>query len=829
MTTKVKDTMLMDTALSLVDNNLAFLLNRPKTKILKDKGTLTDNIIDTKDKVNQAYSEDNYNIALLTGYNNIVVIDIDDKDGKGRTFKKLKEKYNLPKTLTVKTPTGQGRHYYYYSEKFSNNQSLNAKQTAIKGVEIITGNKQITFANSVIEKVDGYGIPTDIRYQIVDALDGNLKAISNKSIANLSGDALKFITDSYNKQKAKQNQSISNININTNNVTGDYKSYPGNISNLPMNLPLYLDSIKDIEEGSRNDNIFKIGVELKWYGVSDSELNTLLQKINNEKCNPPLRARQVQATVKKIIDYRIQPSPKLLQGEIDRLEKDKDADKLIERKEAYSKTVKNRFNMDKVTNPNMFTYNKNTGEITGIIELELIRELTKDNDFITYNQNLWYYKNGRYIIDTHSKYLRQLLEKMVPAKFITHDRVIAVRKSLLQTLNIEKHEDQINNHMDYIINFKNCMYDARHGEILPHDKKYLSINQIDIDINDNTIEKAEKQGLDICPTIKVFLEEMTEDKDDLQMLLEYLSTTFTKSRKVKNVLWIYGPTNTGKSTLTKFIQNMVGRDNVSNLELDYLNSKESKFAIQTIQNKTLNISGEASTNALSYTNYIKLLTGDDTIKGEYKGGDIFFFSPYAKLIVAGNELPTAIKDDSEAFMNRLRVLETVHSDRIPEIFNLDGELNSERAEFIAVLLNTLKHVEESGFKISESKNSKELKKSIDESKDTVSQFINDVLIITNDRGDAIKQDYLYEVFLDYCKDMYIGEDLLSNQKFYTALSNKQIHRIRRNDGRYRNKIKINYELIFKENTLQNVISRLTKNLSIEELEEIEDLDNQPKQ
>lgn len=771
-----------NTALSLIDANLLFLLNRPKTKILKDKGDLLSNVIKTKDEVHKHWNKANYNIALLTGANNIIVIDVDDKDGKGKSLKELEKKYKLPKTLTVKSPTGQGRHYYYYSKEYSNMQSLNAEQTAVKGVEIITGNKQITFANSVVENINDYGIPSDAVYKVIDAFNDNIDVISRDSIANLTGDALLFIQDSYNKSHNKTTQNTD-------------KEYRANIKNLASDLVQYLENLPDIDTGKRNDTLFRIGVQLKYYGVSDNEVDSLLYKINEEKCTTPLNDIEVKGIIKSIINRNIRPIPKLLQNEITRLQKDgKDTEKLLQRQETYTEMFKDKFNIDNITNPDMFTYNQTTGDITGVIELELIREIIKDRDFIKYNQMIWYYSKGKYIIDEDNYYLRKTIEKMIPAKFVTAGFVNDVKNSLLQTLEIARDDNTINNHSDNIINFKNGMYDVLNFKLLEHRKEYNSINQINVDIDLNLIEKAKKEKLSICPNIKTFLTEITDDEDDIDMLLEYLSTAFTKTRKVKNLLWIYGGTNTGKSTLTRFITDMLGVDNVSHIPLDELNSDRGKFSIQKIQNKTLNISSEGSKNAISYTNYIKQLTGDDTIKGEYKGGKIFFFSPYAKLLIAGNELPTGIKDNMDAFINRLRILETNYSEVIEKMDNLDEILKSERREFVSYLMYVLNLVINKDYKIKESYTSTILKNTINETKDTVTLFIELVLEKTNNTKDVIKQNDLYQVFSQYAFDTKENETI-SKREFYSALSDNLITNVRRSDGEYRRKVVFNYAKI----------------------------------
>lgn len=81
------------------------------------------------------------------------------------------------------------------------------------------------------------------------------------------------------------------------------------------------------------------------------------------------------------------------------------------------------------------------------------------------------------------------------------------------------------------------------------------------------------------------------------------------------------------------------------------------------------------------------------------------------------------------------------------------------------------------------------KEFIEDYKDAVDLFIEERLIITNDKKDAIKQNILYQWFIDYCT--YHGEPIdVSNREFYERLSAYKIPKVRRSDGNYRKGIKL---------------------------------------
>ena len=65
---------------------------------------------------------------------------------------------------------------------------------------------------------------------------------------------------------------------------------------------------------------------------------------------------------------------------------------------------------------------------------------------------------------------------------------------------------------------------------------------------------------------------------------------------------------------------------------------------------------EASENSLKSSTLIKAATGQDKIKGEFKFGARFEFTPYSKLIMPTNSVPI-YSDDSDAWYRRLLLLD----------------------------------------------------------------------------------------------------------------------------------------------------------------------------
>lgn len=68
-----------------------------------------------------------------------------------------------------------------------------------------------------------------------------------------------------------------------------------NIPKIKFELP------EVIEEGSRNDTLFKYGVRLKRAGVAKEDIAALLKKTNTSRCNPPMSDNEVSQITRSIL------------------------------------------------------------------------------------------------------------------------------------------------------------------------------------------------------------------------------------------------------------------------------------------------------------------------------------------------------------------------------------------------------------------------------------------------------------------------------------------------------------------------------------------------
>jgi putative DNA primase/helicase len=194
-----------------------------------------------------------------------------------------------------------------------------------------------------------------------------------------------------------------------------------------------------------------------------------------------------------------------------------------------------------------------------------------------------------------------------------------------------------------LINLSNGMLDVQEKKLLPHEKKYYSRTQIPIEY---------RSGAD-APMFKQFLHEIF--KDDLtkaQAVQEFAGYILLPRIFIHASLFMLGSGGNGKSVLINTISKLVGRDNISALELHQFSDK---FLLGILRNKLLNISTEVQTRTAVDDNILKQVISGDLVQADVKFKDPITFRPIAKHIFSMNDIPV-ITDRTNAFKRRLIVL-----------------------------------------------------------------------------------------------------------------------------------------------------------------------------
>ena len=172
----------------------------------------------------------------------------------------------------------------------------------------------------------------------------------------------------------------------------------------------------------------------------------------------------------------------------------------------------------------------------------------------------------------------------------------------------------------------NGVYDIISKKLLPHDPSYRFKYKFPIIYNKDAT----------CPKIATFFQQVLTDEQQL-VLEEWIGYYFYRNYQFKKALIMVGEGDTGKTTLLEVIDFLLGKDNVSSVNLHKMTAD--KFAAAHLYEKHGNIVDELSAKDITDTGNFKMATGGGSISGEYKFGNQFSFVNFSKFTFACNKIP----------------------------------------------------------------------------------------------------------------------------------------------------------------------------------------------
>ena len=412
-----------------------------------------------------------------------------------------------------------------------------------------------------------------------------------------------------------------------------------------------------------------------------------------------------------------------------------------------------------------------------IIDDKIASYIVEHENIIIIAGKPYLYKDGVYKRDEDGNILKYLIKSMIFPHLVTITKINRVYALIMINHKLAVDTEDVNKYPSHWINFKNGMLDVISGEMHEHSPKYLSVNQIP----HNYIH-----GLDITKSMfYAFIKSRIPDNGNKRMLFEFMGYCMTKDVTFQKFMILYGLGESGKSTIINFTTDMVGRENTCSIPLQQLSDR---FTTASLLLKILNTCGDMTNSALTDTGVIKQLTGDDMIKGEYKGGAIFFFRNHAKMMFSCNELPKVLDEKSNGFYRRLLIVGFTESgEYIP---NLKAKLaeESEIETVISGCVSALKNALTQG-KLFESEGNLEEINALKIESDTVAAFIADM--VEECKEHKIKRADLYAYYNSYCiRETRVP---LGKQAFFKSMKIKGYYPMKSDGIFYFNDIDVCFE------------------------------------
>jgi len=312
-----------------------------------------------------------------------------------------------------------------------------------------------------------------------------------------------------------------------------------------------------------------------------------------------------------------------------------------------------------------------------------------------------------------------------------------------------RHEDE--NPDDSILNFKNGLLDIRDYQLREHTPAYLSTSQIPIMFN----HEAK------CTRWRRFVAEVTNDDPDQQKLLQEIAGySLTTDTRYAKAFIFFGSGANGKSMFARMLGKIVGRDNVSSLNLTTITKQ---FGLTGLIGKKVNFIDEISGHYFE-SNIIKGIISGEQVAAEIKfRPEPIEFIPTVKLIFSVNELPK-INDTTPGLYRRFIIVPFDRSfEKNPDL-TLEETLTAELPGILNWAIEGLKILREEG-KFNETERNFEAMRMFKVDNSPLVEFIN-LFYQPVPESEHMKYEIsvgvLYKEYRNYCFDHGYKPKALAN-------------------------------------------------------------------
>ena len=400
-----------------------------------------------------------------------------------------------------------------------------------------------------------------------------------------------------------------------------------------------------------------------------------------------------------------------------------------------------------------FHLHNDKGRITGVFDNAIFEYLKKRENLFVLGGTPYIYGSGVYRPDQSGAELKTMIRKLIYSEYVKSTTIKRIYDLFISDAELQKQEEDLNCYPVSWINFRNGMYDPVKKQLISHSPSYYATNQIPHDYKDFGVKGA---------LVDDWLNFICEDPKDREMLLEYCGLCMTRDTRQQKLLILTGLGGTGKSTVIRMIDLMIGRENISNISLSQLSQR---FAAFGLLGKLLNSCADLEIEALTDTSVLKKALGEDTLSAEAKGKDAISFRTVAKMIFSTNQLPIIKGELTNGFYRRLLILTM---NRAPERLEPDfpDRLAGDIEYFIRLSVKALERLYERG-RIIESSGSVAAVKGLRCDSDTVEAFLGTVERSQDKRTKKLELFNSYETF---CQEM--ERQPLTKQNFYKAMRTK---------------------------------------------------------
>ena len=221
----------------------------------------------------------------------------------------------------------------------------------------------------------------------------------------------------------------------------------------------------------------------------------------------------------------------------------------------------------------------------------------------------------------------------------------------------------------HLLNVSNGVLDLRTGQLVAHEtsNRFTYCVRTDYDPQADTTE-----------LLNYLRGAVGGGEAVIEWLQSWLGYGVTGETNLEQLLYIYGPTRSGKGTLTESLIALLGRI-ARSVDFTSFTAKRDadtqNFDLAPLKSARLIVAGEGTRQAELNASKIKQITGGDDITCAFKHRDVFTYRPQFKIVLVSNHPLNVDVDDSAAWA-RVRVVEFPHSHVGSEDYSLKARMKS---------------------------------------------------------------------------------------------------------------------------------------------------------
>jgi len=292
---------------------------------------------------------------------------------------------------------------------------------------------------------------------------------------------------------------------------------------------------------------------------------------------------------------------------------------------------------------------------------------------------------------------------------------------------------------DYVA-MKNGLLHISSRTLLPHTPEYFTLNVLPFDY------EADGQPVEWLKFLDSIWEDDQESKETLQEMMGYLLTADNRYQKMFLLL---GPKRSGKGTISRIVNELLGTSNVSGASLSNLTTN---FGVAPLIGKLAAIIPDAriggKANKHTIVEKLLMISGGDKVDVDRKNQKHWSGVLKARIVMMTNEIPQ-LGDSAGALASRFIVLKMYNSFYGIEDHDLKGRLLEEMPQIFSWALDGLERLRERGRFIQPLSAASDVEQ-LEELNSPLLDFVNSHCDLGPEHSS--QKEVLYQKYLQWCRE-----------------------------------------------------------------------------